>query len=82
MNVEPIQIRTSLLDSFQVYQIDTSVSLGDHREFLPHARSRLLLTGFLVPTDADEVQCYDLNRDGEVDSASPVAKVDANQSPE
>lgn len=82
MNVEPIQIRTSLLDSFQVYQIDTSVSLGNHRELLPHARSRWLLTGFLVPTDADEAQCYDPNRDGEVVSASFVQKVDANQSPE
>jgi hypothetical protein len=80
--IEPLAIRSMLLDTLQVYFIGPYDLLRDHFEFLPHAPSRWYLTGFLVPTDADEAQCYDLNRDGEVDSASSVAKVDANQSPE
>jgi hypothetical protein len=78
MSTEPIQIRTSLLDTLQVDLIGPSGGLGDHCELLPHAPSRWYLTGFLVPTDAEEDQRYDPNSDDEVDQAPAVATVDLN----
>lgn len=82
MNIEPMQIRASLLDALQVDLIGPSGALGDHRETLPQAPSRWYLTGFLVPTDADENQRFDPNSDDEVDQAPAVAAVDENQTPE
>jgi hypothetical protein len=82
MSFEPIQVRASLLDALQVDLIGPSGPLGDHREVLPQAPSRWYLTGFLVPTDADEDQRYDPNSDDEVDQAPAVATVDENQTPE
>jgi hypothetical protein len=71
-----------LLDALQVDLIGPSGPLGDHREVLPQAPSRWYLTGFLVPTDADEDQRYDPNSDDEVDQAPAVATFDENQTPE
>jgi hypothetical protein len=78
----PIEVRENLLDALQVDLIGPSGPLGDHREVLPQAPSRWYLTGFLVPTDADEDQRYDPNSDDEVDQAPAVATVDENQTPE
>jgi hypothetical protein len=61
MGLEPITVRTSLLDALQVDLIGPSGALGDHREVLPQAPSRWYLTGFLVPTDADEDPRYYLS---------------------
>ena len=74
-----VQIRTNLLVTLQVDLTGPSGLLGDHREMLPQAPSRLYLTGFLVPTDADEDQRYDPNSDDEVDQAPARAIVDENQ---
>jgi hypothetical protein len=82
MSNEPIEVRASLLDALQVDLIGPSGGLGDHREVLPQAPSRWYLTGFLVPTDADEDQRFDPNSDDEVDQAPAVATVDENQTPE
>lgn len=82
MSFEPIRIRASLLDALQVDLIGPSGPLGDHRELLPQAPSRRYLTGFLVPTDADEDQRYDPSSDDEVDHAPAVTTVDENQTPE
>ena len=82
MSDQPIKVRASLLDALQIDLIGPSGLLGDHREVLPQAPSRWYLTGFLVPTDADEDQRYDPNSDDEVDQAPAVAKVDENQIPE
>jgi len=82
MSFEPIQVRASLLEALQVDLIGPSGPLGDHREVLPQAPSRWYLTGFLVPTDADEDQRFDPNSDDEVDQAPAVATLDENQTPE
>jgi hypothetical protein len=79
MSTEPIQVRASLLDALQIDLIDPSGGLGDHRELLSQAPLRWYLTGFPVPTDADEDQRYDPNSDYEVDQAPAVATVDENQ---
>lgn len=76
----PIQARESLLDALQVELIGPSGALGDYRELLPQPPSRLYLTGFLVPTDADEDQRYEPNSDDGVDQAPAVPKVDQDQS--
>lgn len=82
MSTEPIQVRQSLLDALQIDLIGPSGTLGDHREVLPQAPSRWYLTGFLVPTDADEEQRFDPNSDDCLDQAPAVAGVDENQEPE
>ncbi len=82
MNVDPIKVREALLDALQVDLIGLSGALGDHRETLPHAPSRWYLTGFLVPTDADEDQRYVPNSNDEVDQASAVATGDEDHTPE
>jgi len=81
MNVEPIKVREALLDALQVDLIGPLGALGDHSETLPHAPSRWYLTGFLVPTDADEDQRYDPNSNDEVDQAPAEATVDENHTP-
>ncbi len=82
MNTEPINIRASLLDTVQDDLTGPSGPLGDHHKVLPRVPSRWYLTGFLVPTDADEDQRYDPNSDDEVDKDPAVATVDENQTPE
>lgn len=79
---EPIQVRQSLLDALQIDLIGPSGALGDHREVLPQAPSRWYLTGFLVPTDADEEQRFDPNSDDDMDQTPAVAGVDENEEPE
>ena len=81
MITDPIQVRACLLDALQVDLIGPSGPLGDPREVLPQAPSRWYLTGFLVPTDADEDQRFDPNSDDEVDQAPAVATIDENQIP-
>ena len=78
----PIEVRENLLDALQVDLIGPSGPLGDPREVLPQAPSRWYLTGFLVPTDADEDQRYDPNNNDEVGQAPAEATVDENQTPE
>ena len=78
----PIEVREDLLDALQVDLIGPSGPLGEPHEVLPQAPSRWYLTGFLVPTDADEDQRFDPNSDDEVDQAPAVATVDENQTPE
>ena len=76
------QVLTILLDAQQVDLIGPSGVLGDHRKTLPKAPSRWYLTGFLVPTDADEDQRYVPNSNDEVDQASAVATGDEDHTPE
>jgi len=78
----PLEVRGALLDALQVDLIGPSGALGDNHEVLPQAPSRWYLTGFLVPTDADEEQRFDPNSDDEMDQAPAVAGVDENENPE
>jgi hypothetical protein len=78
----PIEVRQDLLHALQIDLVGPSGPLGDQHEVLPQAPSRWYLTGFLVPTDADEDQRYDPNSADEVDQTPAVATVDENQAPE
>jgi hypothetical protein len=78
----PIEVRENLLDALQVDLIGPSGPLGDPREVLPQAPSRWYLTGFLVPTDADEDQRYYPNSNDKVDQAPAESTVDENHTPE
>jgi hypothetical protein len=62
-----------LLDALKVDLIGPSGALGGQLKTLSHAPSRWYLTGFLVPTDADEDQRYDPNSNDEVNQAPAEA---------
>ena len=78
----PFEVQRDLLDALHGDLIGPSGSLGDHRKTLPHAPSRWYLTGFLVPTDADEDQRLDPKRNDEVAQAPTGATVGENHTSE
>ena len=55
----PLEVRRELVDALQIDLIGPNGPLGDHNEILPQSPSRWYLTGFLVPTDADQEQRCD-----------------------
>ncbi len=69
----PFEVQRDLLDALHGDLIGPSGALGDHRETLPNPPFRWYLTGFLVPTDADEDQRYDPNSNDEVNQAPAEA---------
>lgn len=77
-----LQIRTSLVDALQIDLIGPTGALGNHKEILPQTPSRWYLTGFLVPTDADEGQRSDPTSNDELDQAAEPAGVDDDDTPE
>ena len=52
----PLEVRQELVDALQLDLIGPTGPLGNHKEVLTQTPSRWYLTGFLVPTDADEDQ--------------------------
>jgi hypothetical protein len=50
----PLEVRCNLIDALQIDLIGLPGPLGNHNEMLPQTPSRCYLTGFLVPTEADE----------------------------
>ncbi len=82
MKVELPQHCPSPLPAHQVDLTGPSCGPCDHREALPQSLSVWNLTGFLVPTDADEDQRLDPKRNDEVAQARTVATVGENQTPE
>lgn len=77
-----LQIRSSLVDALQIDLIGPTGPLGNHNEVLPQTPSRWYLTGFLVPTDADEGQRCDPTSNDELDQAAEPAGIDDDDSPE
>lgn len=78
----PLEVRRELVEALQVDLIGPTGPLGDHNEVLPQTPSRWYLTGFLVPTDADEAQRSDPSSNDELDQAAEPSGVDDDDSPE
>ena len=75
-------VRKQLVDVLQLDLIGPTGALGDHAEILPQSPSRWYLTGFLVPTEADEGQRCDPTSNDELDQAAEPAGIDDDDSPE
>jgi hypothetical protein len=56
--------------------------MGDPKEILPQAPSRWYLTGFLVPTEADEEHRTDPTSSDELDQAAEPGGLDDDETPE
>ena len=78
----PIEVRESLVEALQIDLIGPTGPLGNHKELLSQTPSRWYLTGFLVPTDADEEQRCDPTSNDELDQAAEPAGLDDDASPE
>ena len=82
MATTALEVRKDLVDALQIDLIGPTGPLGDHNEILPQAPSRWYLTGFLVPTDADEEQRCDPTSNDELDQAAEPAGADDDDTPE
>ncbi len=81
-DLTPLAIRESLVDALQLDLVGPTGPLGNHKELLPQTPSRWYLTGFLVPTDADEEQRCDPTSNDELDQAAEPAGLDDDATPE
>ncbi|MFH1302895.1 MAG: hypothetical protein ABIK07_17675 [Planctomycetota bacterium] len=85
MGTEPIEVREALVNALQLDQLDQigpTGPLGNHKEVLSQSPSRWYLTGFLVPTDADEDQRSGPTANDELDQAAEPAGIDDDETPE
>lgn len=80
--MKPTDVRSQLIDALRLDLVGPTGSLGDPDEILPQAPSRWYLTGFLVPTEADESQRCDPTSVDELDQAAEPAGLDDNETPE
>ena len=80
--MEPLTVRQTLVDDLQLDLVGPCGSLGDASEILPQTPSRWYLTGFLVPTEADEDQRCDPTSNDELDQAAEPAGLDDDETPE
>src|ERR1700742_2319965 len=78
----PVEVRHDLVDALQIDLIGPTGLLGNHNEILPQTPSRWYLTGFLVPTEADENQRCDPTSNDELDQAAEPAGLDDDDPPE
>lgn len=78
----PLDVRRELVDALQLDLIGPTGSLGNHTEVLPQSPSRWYLTGFLIPTDAEEGQRCDPTSNDELDQAAEPAGIDDDDSPD
>jgi len=78
----PLEVRRNLINALQIDLIGPTGPLGNHNEILPQTPSRWYLTGFLLPTEADESQRCDPTSDDELDQAAEPAGIDDDDSPE
>ena len=76
------EVRSRLIDALRLDLVGPMGSLGTPNETLPQAPSRWYLTGFLVPTEADESQRVDPTSDDELDQAAEPAGLDDDETPE
>lgn len=76
------EVRSELIDALRLDLVGPMGSLGTPNESLPQAPARWYLTGFLVPTEADESQRCDPTSVDELDQAAEPAGVDDAETPE
>ncbi len=77
-----LEVREELIDALQLDLIGPTGPLGNHKEVLTQTPSRWYVTGFLVPTDADEEQRCDPTNNDDLDQAAEPAGIDDDASPE
>ena len=82
MTIQPVSVRSDLIDALQIDLIGPIGTLGDHQEVLAQLPRRWYLTGFLVPTDADDDQRLDETCNEELDQAAEPAGIDDSDAPE
>jgi hypothetical protein len=82
MSTTALEVRQELVDAMQMDLIGPSGPLGDPKEVLAQAPSRWYLTGFLVPTDADEDQRSDPTSNDELDQAAEPVGIDEDNTPD
>lgn len=80
--MKPTDVRSELIDALRLDLVGPTRTLGDPKEVLPQAPSRWYLTGFLVPTDADESQRIDPTSVDELDQAAEPAGLDDDVTPD
>ncbi len=80
--MKPTDVRSNLIDALRLDLVGPMGSSGTPTETLPQAPSRWYLTGFLVPTEADESQRVDPTSDDELDQAAEPAGIDDDKTPE
>ncbi|MFN3194045.1 MAG: DISARM system helicase DrmA [Aureliella sp.] len=80
--MKPVDVRHHLQQAIQLDLVGPTETLGDLRETLNQMPSRWYLTGFLVPTEADEAQRVDPTSNDELDQAAEPAGLDDDSTPE
>ncbi|MCA9159816.1 MAG: hypothetical protein KDA72_15885, partial [Planctomycetales bacterium] len=80
--MKPVDIRKELQQALQLDLVGPNDGLGDIGELLPQSPSRWYLTGFLVPTEAEEAQKCDPTSNDELDQAATPAGLDDDSTPE
>ena len=76
------KVRSELIDALRLDLVGPTGLLGTPNETLPQAPSKWYLTGFLVPTEADEAQRVDPTSDDELDQAAEPGGSDDDKTPE
>ena len=82
MATTALEVREQLVDALRLDLVGPSGVLGNPQEVLAQAPSRWYLTGFLVPTDADEEQRCDPTSNDELDQAAEPVGLDDDATPE
>lgn len=80
--MKPTDVRSELLDALRLDLLGPTGLVGRPDEALFQPPSRWYLTGFLVPTEADESQRSDPTSVDELDQAAEPAGIDDNETPE
>lgn len=80
--MKPTDVRSQLVDALRLDLVGPTGTLGTANETLFQGPSRWYLTGFLVPTEAEEAQRVDPTSDDELDQAAEPAGVDDDETPE
>lgn len=74
----PVEVRATLQDALLLDLVGPTGPLGNHKELLTQTPSRWYLTGFLLPTDADEDErCDPTTSNDELDHAAGVDEASA-----
>ena len=80
--MQPIDVRSGLVDALRLDLVGPVGHLGNPTEVLAQSPSRWYLTGFLVPTEAGEVQRADPSSVDELDQAAEPGGIDDAAAPE
>ena len=80
--MNPSEVRSSIIDALRLDLVGPSAKLGNQAEILNQFPSRWYLTGFLVPTEANEEQKKDDDADDEFEDAGDSGAGDDKDEPD